>query len=312
MRWTGLAIALFALCIFGGCGADRDGENAPSTPEDVSQSVTLTPEAVRVAGIETAPVAMRALKRGVSLTGALSAKPWTAEEEAALSAAESADAERRLAETNFERLDKLVADGVSPRQDLDAARARRDQARAMAAKADADLANLGLDLRARALEGGAAIWGLAALPESQLDLVRAGAAVHVRTRAYPERVYTGTVAGISRSADPQTRTFTVRVALKEGTKQLHPQMLATFEVAVQSPRRLVIPRSAVLLEGDGSWVYVADGDTFTRNKLQIGASTEDSVEVLNGLAEGQDVVVSGAETLESERLKARLQPADED
>lgn len=312
MGWRRLSLIVLVLGLVAGCGVDRDSEAPPSKSDDAPQSVKLSPQAVRVADIEVTPVDLRALARSVNLTGSLAAKPWTSAEQTALSAAESADAERRLAESNFERIDKLVGDGVSPRQDLDAARARRDQARAAAAQADADLANLGLDLRARALERQASIWGLAALPESELEWVQPGATVRVQTRAHPGKTYLGRVAGISKSADSQTRDFTVRIALSDDSGQLRPQMLATFDVAVESPRGLVIPRSAVLLEGDGSWVYVARDGAYTRTKVRLGASTETDVEVLSGLEVGEEVVTSGAETLESERLKASLQPADED
>ena len=94
--------------------------------------VRLSPDAVRTAGIETAVVGGTAGGGVLTLTGTLGAKPWTPEEQAALSDAASADAKLRLAEANFQRLSRLSRDGVVARQDLDASRAERDQARAAA------------------------------------------------------------------------------------------------------------------------------------------------------------------------------------
>lgn len=311
MDWARLLIVVATLALLTACDADEDADSAGSVPA-TSNTVTLSPQAVETAGIDSVQVERRVLKRTLSLTGTLAAKPWIPEEQGALSEAESADAARRLAQARYARIAKLAAEGIVSRQDLDAVEASRDQASAAAAQADARLANLGLDETARALERQARIWGLAVLPESELPLVRAGAAVRVETFAYAGRQFHGRVISISRSVDPETRGFTVRIAIDDGSEDLHPQMLATFVVSVESPEALVIPRSAVLLEGDGSWVYVADASRFERHEIQTGVSTRDEVEVLEGLEAGQMVVSSGAQILESERLKSRLRPADED
>lgn len=300
-----------ALLLFTACDADDDAGDVTTGPEP-SSTVVLSTQAIQTAGIETAAVERRVLRRTISLTGTLSAKPWIPEEQAALSTAESADAAQHLAESSYERLAKLASEGVASQQDLDAARATRDQARAAAAQADAQLANLGLDESARALEQRAGIWGLAVLPESELALVHNGERVRVRSSAYPGRDFEARVAGISRSADPETRGFTVRVAIEDPKHELHPQMLATFVLSSSSPLTLSIPRTAVLLEGDGDWVFLAEGRTFTKCKIRVGFSADDELEVLNGLTEGQRVVSQGAQILESERLKSRLRPADED
>jgi hypothetical protein len=89
-------------------------------------------------------------------------------------------------------------------------------------------------------------------------------------------------------------------------------MLATFAIAVPSPAGLVVPRSAVLLEGDGSYVYIVRGQTFRRQRVATGATTADYVQLVQGVAAGERVVVRGAQLLESERLKSQLRPADKD
>jgi hypothetical protein len=89
-------------------------------------------------------------------------------------------------------------------------------------------------------------------------------------------------------------------------------MLATFAISTPAPAGLVVPRSALLLEGDGSYIYVAQGDTFRRQKVRTGESTSEYVTVKEGISAGQRVVIRGAQILESERLKSRLRPAAQD
>lgn len=274
--------------------------------------VRLSPSAVREAGIETALVGESTLDRALTLTGTLAAQPWTPEEQAAVNEAGSADAKRKLAEASFQRLSRLYSAGITARQDLDAARAERDQAQAAAAQADAKRANLGLSAASSAQERKTGIWGLASLSDVDLAQVKPGAHVVVATAAFPAAIFSGQVVEISRSEDPDTRTFTVRIAIDDPSGRLHPQMLATFAVSTSGAAALTVPRSAVLLEGDGSYVYVVNGNAFQKQRIVAGAGTPDRVPVIAGLSAGQRVVVGGAQVLESERRKAQLKQPDKD
>ncbi len=89
-------------------------------------------------------------------------------------------------------------------------------------------------------------------------------------------------------------------------------MLATFAISTPAPAGLAIPRSALLLEGDGSYVYIAQGDSFRRQRVQTGESISEYVTVKEGISAGQRVVIRGAQILESERLKSQLSPAKQD
>jgi hypothetical protein len=294
----------------------RRAENAkPAAPANAEppSEVRLSPPAISTAGIATAVVGKTSGSGVLVLTGTLAAKPWTPAEQTVLSDAANADAKLRLAESNFERLSRLSQEGVVARQDLDAGRADRDEAKAAALEADARRANLGLTATALALERQAALWGLASLPEVDLAQVRAGAKADVTSAAFPGRRFPGRVVEVSTSEDPETRSFTVRIAVDDPSHLLHPQMLATFAIATPAPPGLTIPRSAMLLEGDGSYVYVVAGEgVFRRQKIETRESSSDPVAVTAGLSPGQRIVVTGAQLLESERLKSRIRPAEAD
>jgi multidrug efflux pump subunit AcrA (membrane-fusion protein) len=312
MRPACLVIATALLAALSSCRAKEGPPPAPKSAEP-SSVVRLSPDAIRTAGIETTAVGETAGGEILTLTGTLAAKPWTPEEQAALSDAVSADAKLRLAEANFQRLSRLSRDGVVARQDLDASRAELDQARAAAAQADAKRANLGLTETALALERQAMIWGLASLPEVDLAQVKPGEKIEVSTAAFPNQRFSGRVVGVSRSADAQTRSFTVRIAIDDPSGLLHPQMLATFAISTPARPGLAIPKSAVLLEGDGSYVYVVSADgAFRRQRIETEDSSSDTVTATAGLSLRQRVVVRGAQLLESERLKSRNPPAERD
>jgi multidrug efflux pump subunit AcrA (membrane-fusion protein) len=314
-----LAIALsparllcFFLLMLVACSRSAEKSSGPGPAVSEPMQITLSPEAVRTAGIQVAEVKQAGTSRTVSLTGSLSASPWTAEERAALSEAEGADAKRQLAQANFDRLSRLFAQGIVARQDLDASRSERDQAQALAAQADAKRANLGLSREFAPMVHSVKTWGLATLTEADLGKVTTGARAQIQTEAFPGRSFTGKVVAISPSSDAETRSFTIRIAMDDPGLDLRPGMLAKFELTTPGSPGITIPASAVLLSGDGPSVFVATGNVFRKRKIRAGDSTAGSVEVREGLAPGEKIVVAGVQVLESERLKSRLKAVEAD
>lgn len=290
--------------------AKTPAAKASKTP---SSTVTLSDDAIRAAGIQVETVSSETLHPLLTLTGTLAAVPWTPDEQAALSEADGADAKRRLTEANFNRMSRLHAEGITAGQDLDAARAELEQARATAAQADAKRANLGLTQAADSFPSSNGSWGLANVPEADLRYVTVGARVVIRTDSLPGLTFAGTIVALSRSASRDTRDFTARIAAVDPSKRLRPQSLATFEISLPAAASLTVPSSAVLLEPEGPVVFVAEGkNRFTRRLVKTGVSAADRVGVASGLAAGERVVVQGAQLLESERLKVAFEPAAAD
>jgi hypothetical protein len=292
-------------------GCQKTGETpAAKASKTPSSSVVLTDEAIQAAGIQVEEVSPSRLRPLLTLSGTLAAVPWTPDEQTALSEADGADAKRRLAEANFNRMSNLHAQGITPGQDLDAARAELEQARATAAQADAKRANLGLTQPADSYPTSSGSWGLANVPEADLRYVTVGAGVVIRTESLPGLTFAGTIVALSRSASRDTRDFTARIAAIDPGKRLRPQTLATFEISLPAALSLTVPSSAVLLEPEGPVVFVAEAkNKFSRRLVKTGVAASSRLGVIEGLAAGEQVVVQGAQLLESERLKAAFEPA---
>ena len=75
---------------------------------------------------------------------------------------------------------------------------------------------------------------------------------------------------------------------------------------------LAIPRDAVLLTGNSSRVVVRDGDSFSVRQITTGSSAQGYVQVLSGLHEGEQVVVSGQFLLDAEASLSQLPPGTAD
>jgi Cu(I)/Ag(I) efflux system membrane fusion protein len=153
------------------------------------------------------------------------------------------------------------------------------------------------------------VWVLADVYESDLQHVKVGAPATLTFKALSGKEYQGRVAFVDPVLDSKTRTAKVRVSLANPGALLKPEMFG--EVVLRSvPRQaLRIPADAVIDSGTRSVVFVALGDgKFQPRVVRLGASDGDDVEVQDGLAAGDKIVIRANFLVDSEsRLKASLQ-----
>jgi len=132
------------------------------------------------------------------------------------------------------------------------------------------------------------------VPESQIRLITTGEMVKITLAAYPDEVFTGTVARIADVVDPQTRTIKVRAALKNPKGRLRPEMFGEIRHEETFRRVPVIPSSAIVQSDKRSIVYreKAQG-VYEPVTITFGKQDGDRVPVLTGIAEGERIVIDG-------------------
>jgi cobalt-zinc-cadmium efflux system membrane fusion protein len=133
------------------------------------------------------------------------------------------------------------------------------------------------------------------VPERQLALVRAGETVRVRVDAYPEE-FPGEIAAVGAVVDDATRTVVARCVVPNPAERLKPAMFARVTVSAPPDSKLVaVPLEAVLSDGRRSQVVVrgADGALALR-PVELGVEVDGHVQVLSGLALGDEIVTHGA------------------
>lgn len=139
------------------------------------------------------------------------------------------------------------------------------------------------------------------LPERDLPKVKRGSAVRVLPDALPDREFLGRISALYPKVDPVTRTFRVEVVLENPKGELKPGMFVKARVFLGKETALLVPREAVMrMIGTGKeyCFLVAEGRAQHR-EVVTGGRFGDKVEVLQGLSEGDEVVVSGQEKLRS-------------
>jgi RND family efflux transporter MFP subunit len=226
---------------------------------------------------------------------------------------DQAKASLRQADLEFNRFDRLRAQGATTQAEFDAAETRLNVARAAAAEAEAlsgyarivapfdgvvsrkhadvgDLAMPGKPLLD--LEGRSGLRLVADVPVWLADHVQIGVqlAVQVETRTAG---LAGTVAEVSPAADPDTRTVRVKVDLPEA-EGLRAGQFGRLAVPGNEATFLLAPASALVRRGQLEILFVLVEGRAQLRLVRVGKESPQGIEVLSGLAPGETVVVEGA------------------
>ena len=159
------------------------------------------------------------------------------------------------------------------------------------------------------IAGLSSVWVMADVFEQDIALVKTGTMAKVRVNAYPGKEFEGAVTYIYPTLKPETRTVPVRLEIANPQGLLKPAMFAQVEIPVTGKGKvLTVPSSAVIDSGTRQIVLVqlAEG-RFEPREARLGSRSDNYVEVLEGVAEGEQVVVAANFLIDAEsNLKAAL------
>jgi HlyD family secretion protein len=136
--------------------------------------------------------------------------------------------------------------------------------------------------------------------EREIPRVQVGQPATIIVDAYPGRVFEGVVTAVIPGADPTSRTFPVRVTVRNPESLLKAGMFARAAVRTGAERRaLFVPRDALVRRGREEHVLLVDGARATAVRVETGRESDGLVEVRAGdLRAGQPVVTLGAELVQ--------------
>lgn len=146
------------------------------------------------------------------------------------------------------------------------------------------------------------IWVMVDVYEHQIDWLAEGLSAEITVPAYPGRTWEGKVEYIYPELDPKSRTLRVRLAFDNPDYLLKANMFAEA-VIYGGPKHnaLVVPSEAVIETGERTSVVKALGEgRFEPVDVVTGMARSGRVEILNGLKEGDEIVISGQFLIDSE------------
>lgn len=258
-------------------------------------------------------------------------------QQAASSAAQIqvSQADARLAQANLDRALKLVDRGFISKADVDRLTATRDAANARVRVAGAQLGELqartarlnivapaaGLVLERKVEPGqvvsagsgvlfriakGGELEMKAQLGETDLATLSNGVTAQV-TPAGSTKIFTGQIWQIAPVIDPMTRQGIARIALPYAP-ELRPGGFASATIRAGSVVAPMLPESAILSDGKGSYVYIVGKDNKAeRRAVTTGLVTEKGIAVASGLSGGERVVMrAGGFLSPGEKLNPKL------
>ncbi|KXB32514.1 RND transporter [Dechloromonas denitrificans] len=153
------------------------------------------------------------------------------------------------------------------------------------------------------------VWAVADVFEQDIGLVKSGAKAKVKINAYPDKTFEGTISYVYPTLKAETRTIQVRIDLPNTNNLLKPGMFAQLELPTTVKGAVVtVPNSAVIDSGTRQIVLVqAKEGRFEPREVKLGARSDDRVEVIDGVRDGEQVVVAANFLIDAEsNLKAAI------
>lgn len=141
-----------------------------------------------------------------------------------------------------------------------------------------------------------------AVPENEVPLIRKGLPVKVLVDELPGRVFEGTLTRFSQALDEATKTMLAEVDLQNSKRELRPGMYATVKLGLETHTdALLVPAEAVVFEKAGASVFTVSDGKAKKKAVKPGFNDGAAVEILEGLAPNQPVILIGKLTLSNDQ-----------
>lgn len=135
------------------------------------------------------------------------------------------------------------------------------------------------------------------VPELYLSALRPGVALTARSNAFPDKMFSGTIAHVNSRIDPTTRTIQARALIDNAGGLLRPGLLMQVEMQKSQRSSVVIPEESLIPEGQTQSVFVVvegdEGLIAEKRPVTIGTRSFGMVEVTEGIEAGERIVTHG-------------------
>jgi RND family efflux transporter MFP subunit len=137
------------------------------------------------------------------------------------------------------------------------------------------------------------------IPESFYNNVKKGMQVKAKTEIFGEEEFAGTVSLIYPTIDPLTRTFTCEVKVNNANSKLKPGMFGRVELNLGKAATIMVSDKAVVKQSGSNdkYIFVENNGVVEYRKVQLGRRIEDKIEIISGIADGENVVITGQSKL---------------
>lgn len=136
------------------------------------------------------------------------------------------------------------------------------------------------------------------IPQSELGTIAEGLDARIRVDAMPGNDFHATIDRVSPTIDAADGSFRATVYIDNAQGLLAPGMFGRFSIAYEKHTdALTVPSSAVVREDNEDVLYVVQDGAASRRTVRLGIESGGRTEILNGLAAGESVIVTGQASL---------------
>ncbi len=215
-------------------------------------------------------------------------------------------------QTEFQRMEALLAGGNTTQQQYDAVKLQLDQA-----KTNLDFLQKNTFVKAESAgvvaaknyENGELYNGargilqitqvsvlktILSIPESYFPSIKKGMKMSFTSDIYPGKQFAGVVETIYPTIDASTHTFQIKVRIPNTGNSLRPGMYVKTNVNVGKVDAVIIPYMAALkLTGSNNrYAFIADGDRARRVDIVLGERVDENIAIESGNIKEGDLIVS--------------------
>ena len=266
-------------------------------------------------------------------------RPYRDQLQQAEAAVEQAKANLENAQLSRTRNEDLFKRGIAARKDLEDARTQVSVQQATLRQAEAQLALAQLQIARtkvhspltgtvvkRFASDGEQVDGTAAepvaevanldrvelygnVPAAYLGRIHVGETLPVTTDAAPGKTFDGRIVAVSSAVDPATNIGLVRIRLANPGGVFRLGMFLTAQLAVEThPSALIVPGQAIYRDEKGQpRVFRVQGETAEAAPVTLGLESNQRMEILSGLREGETIVLTGGYGL-ADHARVKVQP----
>ena len=130
------------------------------------------------------------------------------------------------------------------------------------------------------------------VPENFVSILKSGLKAEISSTAFDKK-FNGNIGSVSSRVDPSTRSILARVIVDNSKFEITPGQLLTVKIIYDEIQQIGVPESSVTIQGKTAFVYVVNGETVDKTNIQIGKRNFGKVSVLDGVSEGDQIVVEG-------------------
>ncbi|CAN0397730.1 unnamed protein product [Scytosiphon promiscuus] len=144
------------------------------------------------------------------------------------------------------------------------------------------------------------------VPESEIGVIEKGLACTIKISSLKNKSFQGVIHSIKPVADPLSKTFETRILIQNPDYVLRDGMITEVNIPLKGQEKvLLIPVSSLVRdENEQIYVFLSKNGKATRKRITTGKLLKNRIEVLDGLSEGEELVVGGQNNLiEGENVK---------